>query len=391
MTTTGQRVLTPTPRRAALRGAFWVAAALFAVLVAVVAFAVSGTNSAGAPLDASNPAPAGSKALAEVLRQQGVTVVETSTLDATREAIDDPAATTIFVYDGDGYLSPEQLDDAVGLAGTVVIADAGLDDLMVIAPELSPAGYVNEQLDADCDVTAVRNAGTVSGEGSGYRVIDDTAAPVTCLGSGDGVYSLLQVEREGSTVTILGATSALSNEFIPADGNAALALGLLGQQPTLIWYLPGLGDVPAAAPTIGDLSPAWVIPVLSLLVLTVIAAAVWRGRRFGPLVIENLPVTVRANETMMGRARLYGRSSSRLRALDALRLGAIQRLAVLCGLPRAATVDEVVTAVASLTGRQLGDIRTLLLDATPASDRDLIALSDALLALERDVTAASRP
>jgi hypothetical protein len=64
---------------------------------------------------------------------------------------------------------------------------------------------------------------------------------------------------------------------------------------------------------------------------------------------------------------------------------------VLCGLPRAATVDEVVTAVASLTGRQLGDIRTLLLDATPASDRDLIALSDALLALERDVTAASRP
>ncbi len=39
-----------------------------------------------------------------------------------------------------------------------------------------------------------------------------------------------------------------------------------------------------------------------------IAAAFWRGRRFGPLVVENLPVTVRASETMLGRARLYEKS-----------------------------------------------------------------------------------
>ena len=64
-----------------------------------------------------------------------------------------------------------------------------------------------------------------------------------------------------------------------------------------------------------------------LLLLVFLAAAFWRGRRLGPLVVENLPVVVRASETMEGRARLYQKSSARLHALDALRIGAIQRLA----------------------------------------------------------------
>jgi hypothetical protein len=108
-------------------------------------------------------------------------------------------------------------------------------------------------------------------------------------------------------------------------------------------------------------------------------------------VIENLPVTVRASETMLGRARLYEKSSSRLRALDSLRIGSVQRLAAACGLPRTATVDEVVAAVAAVTRAQPGDIRSLLIDAVPHTDRDLISYSDALLTLERDVARAIRP
>jgi hypothetical protein len=134
-----------------------------------------------------------------------------------------------------------------------------------------------------------------------------------------------------------------------------------------------------------------VLAVVALLIATFVAAAVWRGRRFGALVIENLPVTVKASETMLGRARLYEKSSARLRALDALRIGAIQRLASACGLPRAAGVDEVVAAVASVTGAQVGDIRRLLVDDVPGSDAELVRLSDALLTLERDVATATRP
>jgi hypothetical protein len=107
-------------------------------------------------------------------------------------------------------------------------------------------------------------------------------------------------------------------------------------------------------------------------------------------VIENLPVIVRASETMLGRARLYEKSSSRLRVADSLRVGAIQRLAVQCGLPRVASVDEVIAVVARIAGAEPGNIRQLLVDTIPHTDRDLMALSDALLALEKDVRRATR-
>ena len=94
---------------------------------------------------------------------------------------------------------------------------------------------------------------------------------------------------------------------------------------------------------------------------------------------------------MLGRARLYERSSSRLRALDSLRVGSLQRLAVLCGLPRTASVDDVIASCAAVTGRQVAGIRALLLDTVPANDHDLMALSDDLLILERDVARAIRP
>jgi hypothetical protein len=389
VTETAQRVLTPTSGRVLKRAAFWVGVALFTLTIAIISLLAAGSAGAGRPLDPTNAAPGGAMALAEVLRQQGVEVTAADTLDETREAIASPADTTLLLYDADLYLDDEQLREAVALAGNVVLVDPDFGQLQAVAPGVAQAGGVNETLGADCDVPAVQKAGTVSGQAAGYRIIDDSIDATGCLGSGDGVVSLVALP---DGLVILGTTGALSNEAIIRDGNAALALNLLGAREHLVWYLPTFGDVPATAPeTLGELTPAWVTPVLSLLVLTFVAAAIWRGRRLGPLVIENLPVTVRASETMLGRSRLYERSSSRLRALDALRVGALQRLAAACGLPRAAAVDEVVAGVAALTGAQVGDIRRLLVDAVPAGDAELVAFSDALLALERDVATATRP
>jgi len=126
-------------------------------------------------------------------------------------------------------------------------------------------------------------------------------------------------------------------------------------------------------------------------VLTALAAAFWRGRRFGPLIVENLPVTVRANETMQGRARLYEKSSARLRALDSLRIGTVERIASLCGLSRLASVDDVVVSAAAVTGLAVDQVRHVLLDAVPATDRELVELSDRLLTLERAVAASVTP
>ncbi|TAL44514.1 MAG: DUF4350 domain-containing protein [Salinibacterium sp.] len=378
-----QSVITPTVRRTALRSLFWVGVALFTLLFAFIALAIAGGQVEGVDLSASNPAPPGAMAVAEVLRHHGVNVTETSSLRQTDAAIDDAAATTLFIYDPDSLLSRKQLQRAAGLANHVVIADPAFDQLRAIAPGVAQAGPVTKIVKADCGITAIMKAGTVSGTVTGYRVV--TAKNATrCLGSGDGVYSLIQLTADGNRTTILGATDALTNEHATEAGNAALALNLLGEKQNLVWYLPSLDDVAAGGgPTLAQLTPAWVTPVMALLLLTFIAAAVWRGRRFGPLVIENLPVVVRASETMLGRARLYERSSARLRALDSLRIGTIQRLASLCGLPRLATVDAVIATVAEIVDLQPAEVRRILVDAEPRTDRELLTLSDALLSLER--------
>ena len=384
---TPQQVITPTVRRSLKRGAYWVVAVVVVLIIAVIAIGISGGARQGAPLSITNAAPSGTMALAEVLRQQGVDVVATTSLEATRDAIESRANTTLFIYD-DNYLDGEQLAEAVSLADTVVLASPTFEALQAVAPSIAQAGALDETLTSDCAVGAVERAGTVSGDLDGYRVIDDTADAVTCLGNGDGAFALVQLDG----LTVLGATQSLTNEIIANDGNAAFALGLLGSKDALVWYLPSFDDYEQdVPPTLGDLSPLWVSPALGLLILTFVAAAVWRGRRFGPLVVENLPVTVKASETMLGRARLYEKSSSRLRALDSLRIGTIQRLATECGLPRLATVDEVIGAVAARTTTDVAAVRGLLVDAIPSTDRELVSMSDDLLTLERTVARATRP
>src|SRR5690606_8139879 len=173
---------------------------------------------------------------------------------------------------------------------------------------------------------------------------------------------------------------------------AALALGLLGGTDRLVWFLPSVADVEATGPpTLQELTPTWLVPVTSLLAITVLVAMFWRGRRFGPLVAEDLPVTVPSGETMEGRSRLYQRTAARTRAIDALRIGTVGRLGNALGLSRHASVPEVSDAVASVLGRNPNEIRSILLDTLPTSERDVVALSDALLDLPTAVIAVVDP
>lgn len=385
-----EEILTPTVRRFFRRSLFWIAIATIIVIIAFVGMVFSrGTFANVDPLGPENPAPEGAKALVEVLRHEGVDVTIATTLRDAERSIDDRAATTLVVTDLDDLLTEQQWRDATALADTVVLIDPNFAALTEVAPDVFQAGSVDDaELEAGCRLDAAEAAGTITGEGTGFRTTGTTLA--ACFGSGDDIYSLIQVDHDGATITLLGATEALSNGRIVENGNAALALALLGSQPNLTWYTPGIEDYDGAPATLADFTPDWAIPVALTLLLTVIAAAVWRGRRFGPLIVENLPVTVRASETMHGRARLYQHSSARLHAIDSLRIGTIDRLARLLGLPSLATVEEIVTGVAAMTGRAQSDVRQLLVDAAPQKDRELVSLSDQLLTLEAEVATRLR-
>ncbi|MCU1437180.1 MAG: Secreted protein [Naasia sp.] len=397
MTLTDAPAVTPTLRRALRRGRVWIAIVAAVLVLALISLlAAGGSSLGGAPLAADNAAPDGGRALAEVLRAQGVQVTATGTLDETDAAAGpDPAGTTILLYDASWFLDRERIDRLGELADRIVVLSPTADVFDAYAPDVAFAGFpdADAALRADCDVPAAVRADAVTAGESSFSSVGDAGDTEFCFPDDGGGYQLAQAPHGPGTVTLLADAAPFDNEHIIEAGNAALALNLLGETDQLVWYLPSFLDLDSAGeqPTLADLTPEWVTPVLVLLIALFVAAAVWRGRRLGPLVVEDLPVVVRARETMEGRARLYQRSSARGRALDNLRVGTIRRLSGLLGLARAATVEDVVRAAASALGRPADDLRRLLLDDDPANDAALLDLSDALLRLERDVRAATDP
>lgn len=379
---------TPTVRRSARRALFWIIAGLAALLVAVIVFLLRGFDATGGtPFSATGSGQSGSMALVEVLRDQGVDVRVADSLDGALAELDD--SSTLFVADTGGFLAPEQLDRLEGAAARIVVAEPDFSMLRALAPGVGFGGVpASGTADAGCDIPEAERAGTIT---TGTRSLSAGAGWTGCFASGEA-FALVRGVEGGTTTSLLADGIVLQNATITENGNAALALGLLGAEPRLVWYLPTLADVVATGePTLGELTPTWVTPVLVLLAVVFLAAAVWRGRRFGALVAENLPVIVPASETMEGRARLYARTASRARAADALRIGTIDRMSRRLGLPASATVDEVSGAAAARTGMHVDAVRGLLVGRHPTGDRDLVALSDQLLDLEERVQRALDP
>lgn len=377
-------VVTLSVRGTARRWLFWILVALLLVLLGFGAVLAAGAATGQNDLSATNPAPNGAAALVNVLRTDHVAVYAPDTLvDARHDALH-TENTTVAVYDPTSILTKGQIGKLKTIATNLILIEPSTHELEILAPNVSQAGYVSAQAKSDCDYLPVQRAEEVDGLQNGYRIASGSTDAVGCLG-GDGVYSLVRVHRGGQTVTVLGSDQILENQSILQDGNAALALGLFGSTKDLVWYLPSLADVSGTAAGSPLPSPPWVGLSITLVAIVFVAAAFWRGRRLGPVVIERMPVNVRSNETMEGRARLYQKASARQHALDSLRIGTVSRIATLCGLPNLATVEEVVGAASRVTGREPGDVRGILLDTVPHSDLQLVHLSDQLLELEADV------
>ncbi len=381
--------VTPTFRAFLRNRRAWIVIAAALVLGALVVLVIQGgIRQPGVLLGADNPAPPGSKALVEVLRDQGVTVTEARSFDAAMG--DAERGATVFLFDESGILDEARLAELAGAADRLVVAQPGFTALEALAPGVRLAGAASGPIDdVACGFGPAERAGALSDD-QGLLTIDDAAADAGwqgCFRDGEFGFAVVTGESEsGGELAFVGATTVFENSRITELGNAALAIGLTGASEELVWYLPGPGDAAGAEPpTLGELTPGWVSPVIVLLIAVVIAAGIWRGRRFGPLVVERLPVHVPAGETSEGRARLYARSAARVHALDQLRIGAIGRIGQALRLPRSAGVDQVADAAARATGRDAASVTRLLVDDLPSHDRELVDLAGELAVLEQDV------
>jgi hypothetical protein len=365
--------------------------ALVIVLVLVGGVgAVLTSVSEWAERDALDPESAGADgtlALVEILREHEVDVVVARDRASAQAALADFEATIVLPdTPALSWRAVRQLADA---GDDVVLIEPRARTLRLLLPGAQPAGFGSDALsDPECDLPDAQRSGAIV-PGAVY---DGSGPMLECYPSAEG-WGLLVAEDGARRVSAVDGRSLFVNESLADNGNAALAVNLMGRHPVVVWYVPGIGDtdLESTDPSLGDLTPPWVSPVIALLLVSAVATAIWRGRRFGPLVSERLPVTVRASETTEGRARLYARSRDAVHAADQLRIGALGRLSRLLGLGTAASAPEISDATADRLGWDRGAVRGILIDELPANDAQLVALRDRLRHLEEAVRQTVRP
>ncbi len=384
------------PRRATLL------VVLGAVLL-VVALVVASLGTSDGPLDPGSPAPDGGRAVAQVLGDLGVDVVRTTTSDATDAAVEAAGGDAAVLVVPTSPLSSAQTDRlaALGEAGTdLVLLVPDPDVLATLAPSLRAADEIEtaEDVPPQCDVPAAQRAGDATGGGALVEPRDDEDPTVlSCYGLpfGGAPYVTVDGDAEGGDrgdVVVLGQPDVLRNETVDEAGNAALALQTLGARPTLVWYLPdpldpalaeGDGTVP-----LSSLVPRGLVRAAQVLAVAGVLLLLWRGRRLGRLVVERLPVVVRAAEAVEGRGRLYRATGARGHAAATLRAASLTRLAGRLGVPVSAGTDAVVGAAAGASGRPRADVAALYRPDEPADDAALVALATALDDLEKEVSSS---
>ncbi|MEV5339872.1 DUF4350 domain-containing protein [Streptomyces sp. NPDC052676] len=367
--------------------------ALVLLLAAGVTIALIRSDTRHGNLDPRSPDPQGSRAVAELLADRGVSTRVVTTLDEARAAAAPDTTLLVAVPD---LLAPnrqDRLHNAIAESGgrTVLVA-AGSASVERLAPGVTadPATSLESTLSPDCDLPAARRAGIADTGGIRYTTTHLEADQ--CYPS-ERLATLIRVPHPsgGGDTVVLGAPDILHNEHLDEQGNASLALQLLGSRPHLVWYLPSLSDASATEPgdekTLFDLLPSgWLWGTLQLFIAAALAA-LWRARRLGPLVTEKLPVAIRASETVEGRARLYRKANARDRAAAALRSTTRTRLAPLAGIPvaQAHTPEALLPALSAHLHGDGQALHSLLFGPPPSDDAALIALADHLDALEREV------
>lgn len=362
-------------------------------LLAAVVVALVGADGPAGKLDPRAVDGSGSRAVAEVLRSRGVQVSLVQTTEAALAAAG-PGVTLLLVRSDD--LAPQQLERLPDSRADLVLVTPTRAALAALAPGVRRVGPgTGDRREPGCDLGAARRAGEAEVGRTVYTAKAPPGGSVSLCyqeqeqeqpAPGEPAAPLVSLRTPTRTVTVLGDDRPLTNVRLDQHGNAALALGLLGEKPRLVWFLPSPTDVPFD----GDKDPLALVPAgvrygLLMLAVAVVLIALWRGRRLGPVVVEPLPVVVRAAETAEGRARLYRRNRARDRAADALREAARDRVRTALSLPRGVEPAGLVGAASARSIRDPVAVGTLLYGDVPSDDAALVRLAAQLDALEREV------
>ncbi|WP_157085690.1 DUF4350 domain-containing protein [Devriesea agamarum] len=348
-------------------------------------------------MEPSSPEPNGSRAVVKVLDREGITVTTQRTTSEAASAV--RRGETVLITQT-ATLNPAQVDALASALkapndprhpGRIVLLHPAENVLDVLAPSIRQKGGLDHAATVAAHCTDgpsygarrlfIRGSDGRQGEPP-ERTYQVGAGAKGCFKSSEG-FIVAQQDR----VIAVGSTSMFRNDSIARSDNAAFTLNLLSQTSHVTWYLPSPTD-PMTSEDKGDLLdhlPPWLLSALDWLLIPLILTLVMVGRRLGPVVIEPLPVTVRAQEVTLGRANLMRHARARTRAADALRSGTSRRLARLLNVSPADGLGPLTTALAQRTNRSQHELKKLLEHSPVTTDSELINLARDLSQLEKEI------
>jgi hypothetical protein len=348
------------------------------VLVAAIILGVIASQERRGYLDPAGVDSAGARAVVRLLEAQGVQVDEVRTVDDA-VSVGEPGDTMLVTVPD--LVQPGNVQRLVGTGADLVLVGpsnvSAFDNALQVSRSAQP-----EELDPGCDLAEAERAGSARLGGVGYAA---PSSAQTCYRDEDIAFLVVDTADAGARLVVLGTGDPLTNRYLDEDGNASLALGLLGRNPRLIWFRPSIELAAGQQASLSELLPGWVVPVVWQLGIAAVLAAWWRARRLGPVVTEPLPVVVRAAEATEGRARLYRRGRARGHAAAALRDASSARLRSLLGLPRDTSSQDITDAVARRLDKAPRDVGAVLAGPAPLDDAALVELAHDLDRLEQEV------
>jgi hypothetical protein len=353
----------------------WVAVVLGLLLVAVIG---GRRAEEGNPLDPASPGPLGTKGLVEVLGELGARVTVSA---------EQPGAGTETALLLSDDLTPERREGLLGWVrrgGTLVVADPGSGVTAAKVIGNTRIGLLDAEIERRCDLAALGDVGRVAAPGGVVFEVPEGGGVRACFPRNEGAWLLVQPLGAGDVVRLGGASVLVNQELGEADNAVLLASLLAPVEGTAVQVLrPPLPGGGTAGLT--DLITPRVRLALWQLVVAFALLALWRARRLGRPVTEPQPVQIPGSELVVAVGNLLQRARGRGQAAGLLTDDLRRTLAERLGLPPSTPADQVADTVAGRTGIPRERVLRTLTATTPRDEAELVALSQAIDTVRREV------
>lgn len=251
------------------------------IVLAGVLLAVLGRSPSGR-LDPRAVDPTGSRALAQLLTDRGIGVERTtSAAQLTAGRAGSPGHPRTLLVADPASLSADALR-RLGRSGSgvrVVLLGPTPRALSDVGGDVQQVGRITAGLrPPGCALPAARIAGRVELTGDTYR---SRSSGGSCYGGG----LVTGRTARGAELVVLDNGDPFTNQNLNKGGNAALAVGLLGdvdsagvtRASAVTWLPVARGSDASGSDSLAGLLPGWVVPAVLGLALAAFVASLWRG------------------------------------------------------------------------------------------------------------------